>query len=496
MNNEVLTAREAALQAHNAAQAIYDKYGHARVSEFDPTDREHFERAMGDASGNLAEYNRLNDEHQWSEKWTQQVTRMNSIQNLPSAVQASDLMQLQRQRGIENPYEAFYQRFPGTQPQEWHQRLFDSVEKPSAPQNDAMYTNAFKRYLAFGKDGLMEPERFQYIMNMNMFTRDATYSNEGFNRHGTVNLSNMVAIGPQNTHTLVGHVNQLGGFTVPQDFMAELIVEMAGFAVMRPLGQVRQTNRMEAAFMTIASGTDPYPSGITGSFRAQGWVKDGQQPPVQNQPQFGQELVMTYIWAPDVIVLTMELLADSAANLDAEIRRLLAITKALDEDSVFINGNGIGMPIGILEEARRGQITTVKSQVSGGITYDGLVQLHQQLPSQYRMRGNYIMNSLTQAEVMLIRDNDNRPLYPINTVPMELFGTTINVSEFMQDPSVDGNYAIIHGDMSFFGIVDREDMRVIRFDERFAPNVGLMALARVGGQVLKSAPFRVLEIGV
>ena len=39
------------------------------------------------------------------------------------------------------------------------------------------------------------------------------------------------------------------------------------------------------------------------------------------------------------------------------------------------------------------------------------------------------------------------------------------------------------------------DMRIFRSTEKFFPNIGLLAYARIGGQPLKTNPFRAMNIG-
>jgi len=48
----------------------------------------------------------------------------------------------------------------------------------------------------------------------------------------------------------------------------------------------------------------------------------------------------------------------------------------------------------------------------------------------------------------------------------------------------------------YYLIADRQEMRIQRLAERFAPNVGLLATARVGGQTLRTAAFRTQKVSV
>jgi len=355
----------------------------------------------------------------------------------------------------------------------------NAQQKATAKAN---HLNAFKRFLVGGATALNHQEQGAYLSGARQMF--------GNNPHEA-----LASLLPAEQFALVGNVDSLGGFLVPEDFMTEMIKELAGYTVIRPLARVRPTSRQAASYLVVAgSGNAQYSSGVTGAWRGEGWTTDQALLPQQNQPRFGRERVPVHIWCPDVIELTMELMEDSAVNLDTEIRALLAETRAMDEDSAFLLGTGVGTPKGIITEASEGNITTVNSGATSGQTYAGLVNLYTGLPAQYRQRATWAMNSYTLGLLMTLEDTEGHLIFMPNTVPTNLFGRPIVVSEFIADGATTDNLSMIFGDFSYYAIADRMDMRIIRLVERFAPNVGIMAVARVGGQVLKTPPFRVQKV--
>ncbi len=54
---------------------------------------------------------------------------------------------------------------------------------------------------------------------------------------------------------------------------------------------------------------------------------------------------------------------------------------------------------------------------------------------------------------------------------------------------------MIFGDFRSYIIAERLDLMVQRLVERFAPNVGFLASARIGGQVVRLAGFRLGVVG-
>lgn len=344
------------------------------------------------------------------------------------------------------------------------------------------HRSALNRFLRVGASGLARSEQMAYM----------TGAREMFGNNAMEALSNFL---PAEQLALMGNVDSLGGFLVPEDFMTEMIRELMGFTVVRPLAKVRPTSRQAASYLTVTgSGNAQYSSGVTGSWRGEGWTTNQANLPVQTQPRFGRERVPVHIWCPDVIEITMELMEDSAVNLDGEVRTLLAEVRAMDEDSAFLLGTGIGTPKGIITEAADGLITTVNSGASNAQSYVGLVNMYTSLAAQYRGRATWCMNSFTLGLLMQLEDTEGHHIFPTNTIPTSLFGRPMVFSEFLADGNANNNLSMIFGDFSYYAIADRMDMRIIRLTEKFAPNIGIMAVARVGGQVLKTAPFRVQKV--
>lgn len=347
----------------------------------------------------------------------------------------------------------------------------------ASEQFAAMHMEAFNNYVRYGAHTLSASEQRAFLSGRPDEELAAKMSKE------------------QWAH--VGTVDTLGGLLVPEEFMAGLLRDLAGASVMRRLARVQTTSRSVASFLSVAgSGNRQYSSGLTGSFRSEGWTQNGDAMPVQNQPRFGKERVPVHIWSPDIVEITMELLEDAGINLEAEIRALLTETRIQDEESAFILGNGVGMPTGISFEAEAGNITAVNSGAAAALTYDGLINMYTELPAQYLNNATLLMNSKTWGAMLLLKDNDNRPLFPVNAPVRELLTRPIEISEFMPDIAA-GVKPIIFGDFNRgYGIADRMDLRVMRLNERYAPNVGLMAIARVGGQMVREHPFVCQNIAV
>lgn len=302
--------------------------------------------------------------------------------------------------------------------------------------------------------------------------------------------------GPDEMNALLGTNDELGGFTIPEDFRAELLRALPGFAAVRSAGaRIVPTGRQIVVFPTIKSGTDPYSSGLTNAdeqatggnanWKPQGYVTGGTVPPQQDQPTFGQERIPVHIWQPNAVELSRELLDDSVFPLETVLAQLFAETKALDEDWAFLNGDGVGKPEGILNAG----VATVN--IGNPLTYDGLVDLYYTLRAQYRTRAVWMMSSMVFAAIVKLNTGSGGMLiFPPNAPPNTLFGRQVFFSEFLPNPTGAAKIILL-GEFSHYVIAERSDMRINRLVERFAPNIGVLPHARLGGQLTRKEAFRI-----
>ena len=305
-------------------------------------------------------------------------------------------------------------------------------------------------------------------------------------------LMTQEGIGPTEMHILLGTQGDLGGFLVPEDRRAVVLKDKPGIAVIRRMARVEPTGSDTLVFPTIqsnaGSGNAPimYTSGFVGAWKSQGYVSGGTAPPTQDAPKFGQTRIPVQSWQPAAVELSQELIADSGANVVGIVEQAIAETFGLDEDYEYINGTGSGRPLGILSDTR---VSAVNSGSATTLTYDGLLDLYATLAGQYRANATWLMNSLCYATVLKLKDNQAYPIFTPNMNVNQLWGRPLVTSEWM--PNIAGSATpIIFGDFSEYIIADREGVRVQRLTERFAPNLGILPTARVGGQVSRAAAFK------
>lgn len=287
-------------------------------------------------------------------------------------------------------------------------------------------------------------------------------------------------------------IGDLGGVLAPPDMRSVIIREEGTFSVMRREVSVERTGRDKLEMPTIQSGSDVrFPSGYRGGFKQAPKVVGGAALPTQDQPKTGLIGIPVHDWTPDATEIPMNLLNDSEANVEAIIGSIIAETKGIEEDDKILNGVGNGEPEGFLQAG----LTTVKSLNASLLTKNGLIDLFTSVPPQYQEGAKFVMNLKSFGALLKLEDTAGQPLFPINSPPNTLFGgKPIVFSEWMPDVAASAT-PIIYGHLKLgYMLAERQDVRIQRLTERFAPNIGLQPTARYGGQVVRSRALRVQKV--
>lgn len=302
-------------------------------------------------------------------------------------------------------------------------------------------------------------------------------------------------MGPNDQKTLTEGVDTAGGFLVPADYNAEMIKKIAQQAVIRGLARVVSTSRDVAEWPKITYTTDDiYTSGVRLT-----WT--GESPATATthrvtDPVFGLHKIPVHT-AMASLPLSNDLLEDAVFDVFGVSSGLISEAFALGEDDVFLNGNGATRPKGILANVDgTDEITSVVSGDANLLKGDGIIDLFYAVPSQYRMRGVWVMASNTMRDLEKLVDSQGRYLVSsmLNAslaigTPDAIKGRPVRFDEFM--PSIAaGNFPILFGDFSAYMIVERTGLSIQRLSELYAEtNISLLlARRRVGGDTVE--PWR------
>lgn len=307
-------------------------------------------------------------------------------------------------------------------------------------------------------------------------------------------------LGPQDRKTLSEGTDSAGGFLVPEDYQTELIKKIATNATIRSRARVGTTSRDIAKWPKIHYTTDDkYTSGVRVT-----WTGEAPTSSTVHRvtdPVFGLYSIPIHTCMAS-LPLYNDLIEDSAFDVVGVSSELLAEAFTLGENDTFINGSGIGRPMGILTQVDGDGPASVVSGTAATLTADGLINLAYALPAQYEANAAWVFRKATEQVIRKLKDTSNNYLWPVigsmgnfAPAPKELLGFPTLRDEFM--PAIaDSAYPIIFGDLRGYLVLDRVGISVQRLSEIYAEtNITLLlARKRLGGQTIEPWRMKVQKV--
>jgi HK97 family phage major capsid protein len=314
--------------------------------------------------------------------------------------------------------------------------------------------------------------------------------------HGSESMA-YTMLGADEQKALSEGTDTAGGFLVPPDVQAELLVRKAQVSAVRRAGaRVQATSRDILKYPMVQANVTSgsiYSSGFVGSVA-------GETPTASDvDAAFGSfDVAIKKIRVSTK--LSNDFIADAVVNVLSFLAMNGATNMALVEDNEFITGDGSALhPQGILN----GGVSQVDLTVGGVTTHvfsndsthpgpaKALVGLVYQLPPQYAEGAVWLMRRSIEGAVRQLVDGSNRFLWPpmiaggFSAVTRELMGYPIYGTDFVPADAVADANIMIFGDMSSYIIGERAQITSTVLRERYADNdqTGLILWERVGGAV-------------
>ncbi len=198
----------------------------------------------------------------------------------------------------------------------------------------------------------------------------------------------------------------------------------------------------------------------------------------------GQRILNAWTYTSNLVLVSLELLQDSAFDLDAWIPKKLGVRIGRAVANHLVNGTGTGQPTGILSSVATG--TTGATGETTSIIYDDLVNLVHSVDPAYRAGGNcrFVMNDLSMAVIRKLKDNYGHPLWQPSITdksPDLLLGYPLTIDQAMPVMAANAK-SVLFGDFEA-GMVVRQclDIQMMRLTERYADylQVGFFGFSRL-----------------
>ena len=273
-----------------------------------------------------------------------------------------------------------------------------------------------------------------------------------------------------------------GGFTVPDEFERKLVEALEGNNIFRGMATVIRTS----------SGTRKIP--IAEDTGEASWIDEGEEIP-ESDTTFGQTMLSAYKLGT-MIKISNELLNDSAFDLASYIARRFGVRMGNAEERAFITGDGVGKPLGLLDDAgAKVGVTTAKTTA---ISFDEVFQLYYALKAPYRKKAEFLCSEALVLQLMTIKDNNGNYIWKPGLdigKPDTLLNRPLKTSAFMPEVAA-GNKVMAFGDYSYYWIADRQNRTFRRLNELYArtDQVGFLTTQRVDGKLILQEAVQVLQM--
>ena len=204
----------------------------------------------------------------------------------------------------------------------------------------------------------------------------------------------------------------------------------------------------------------------------------------QSAPIFGSKVIKAFTYRTPIVPLSVELLQDSAFDLDTLLAELLATSFWRGINADLTVGDGNGRPLGIVPGATASSATPAAT----AIKTDDLIDLMASVNADYAEVGKFMFNHNTFWSLVKLKDSMGRYIWQEEVrsdLPPMIFGKPYIVNDDVPDIGA-GNASVLFGDFSKYKIRMVRDFRIIRLNELLAEylSVGIFGFARADGILL------------
>ncbi len=207
---------------------------------------------------------------------------------------------------------------------------------------------------------------------------------------------------------------------------------------------------------------------------------------------FGSKALNAYKYTTDVVLVSSELLQDSAYNVQAYITAAMAERMGRIINEVMTIGDGSDDPNGIATASSAG----VTAASATAIAADELINLQHSVDPAYRANAAFMFADSTLAALRKLKDAEGRYIWqPGLTVgaAATLLGHRFYINQDMAGMAT-GAKSVLFGDFSKYTVRQVKGFEFKRLNERYADSdqVGFIGFARYDGELLDTRAVKAL----
>lgn len=248
-----------------------------------------------------------------------------------------------------------------------------------------------------------------------------------------------------------------GGFLIPEILRSELLALSLETAIVRPRARVIPMESLRVPFPAIDSTSNV--SSVYGGIVAY-WTEEGAAL-TASSATFGRVVLdakklTAYAQIPN------ELMSDSLISMQALLDQLFPEALGFYEDDAFLNGSGVGMPLGVFNSAASITVAKEASQAADTIVWENIVKMYARMlpgslnravwlvpPDAFPELATMALSVGTGGSAIWLSNGVNGP-------PSSILGRPVIVTE--KSPTLGDAGDISFVDFGFYLIGDRQVM--------------------------------------
>ena len=264
-----------------------------------------------------------------------------------------------------------------------------------------------------------------------------------------------------------------GGFTVPVEFRNRIVESMKVYGGIANVCQIINTSNGNPMEWAVSDGRTEIGEMLGENAEA-----------AKADPVFGKVSLGAKKASSKIILISNELLQDSAVDIEGLIARRVGSRIGRIEASQIMKGDGTGNNVnGLINQVQLSHVANAAAAVS----YEDLIELKHSVDPAYRMSGSnrFVFNDTTFKGLKLLKDSQNRPLWlpAISGVaPSTIDGDQFEIDQSM-DSAAAGKASTLYGDFQSYVLRRVQYMALRRLTERYAEfdQMGFVAFHRFDG---------------
>lgn len=304
-------------------------------------------------------------------------------------------------------------------------------------------------------------------------------------RHGDNALS--AADWQQIRNTMSTTTGSEGGYTVATEVARTVVESLKAFGGMRAVANVLVTESGNPMNFPTTDGTSE-----TGEIVAENaGASDADA-------SFGTKAVNVFKYSSKVITVPIELLQDSAIDIEGLVNRRLVQRLGRITNTHFTVGTGSGQPTGAVPAAGAGKVGA--SGQTTTIIVDDLIDLSHAVDPAYRGLSHcrFMMHDSSLKIIRKLKDSTGRPIFMPGydglggPMPDTILGYEVVINQDMPVMAASAK-SVLFGDFSFYTIRDALQLQLFRFtDSAYSKygQVGFLGFLRSGGNLLDTGALK------